>query len=63
MTVKYAREEIFFYTFLYAFFPDANYKNGYTTYMNFYNNLNVSVSEAMNLVKGVDGFFSLKRVR
>ena len=62
MTVKYAREEIFFYTFLYAFFPDANYKNEYTTYMNFYNNLNVSVSEAMNLVKGVDGFFSLKRV-
>ena len=49
----------FFIRFFMLFFPDANYKNEYTTYMNFYNNLNVSVSEAMNLVKGVDGFFSL----
>lgn len=62
MTIKYAREEVFFHTFIAALYPDVCIRNDNTTYMNWGNNLRVSVADVMNLVRYDNHYFSLKRV-
>ena len=63
MTVKYAREEIFFHTFLAAFYPKAKVRDENTTYMDWEKDLRVSVADVMNICRTQKGKFSLKRVQ
>ncbi len=62
MNIKYAREEIFFHTFIDAFYPNAKIRKGNTTYMDWANGLNVSVGDVMNLVRTPVGKYSVKRI-
>ena len=49
MSVKYAREEVFFHTFIAAFYPEAHIRLDNITYMDWNNDLRVSVSDVMNM--------------
>ncbi len=62
MNIKYTGEEIFCPTFAAAFYPDACFRNDNTTYMNWKNDLRVSVADVMNLLKFETKKYSVKRV-
>ena len=62
MKFKYAREEIWFSTFVNHYFPDALIKENSTTYMDWSKNLVVSLSDVLNQTETSSAYYSVKRV-
>ena len=62
MTVKYAREEVFFHTFIAAFYQEAHVRRDNTTYMDWSNDLRVCVADVINRLHVNDEKYSIKRV-
>lgn len=62
MEVKYAREEVFFHTFIAAFYPGAHIRRDNTTYMDWNNDLRVYVADVINRLHVNDEKYSIKRV-
>lgn len=62
MHIRYAREEFYFHTLIAALYRDAVIRDDNTTYMDWKNDLRVSVADVINLHHNPEGKYSIKRV-
>lgn len=62
MSIRYAREEFYFHTLIAAFYPNAAIREENTTYMDWANDLRISVADIINLKHNHEGKYSVKRI-
>ena len=62
MSVRYAREEFYFHTLIAALYPNAIIRDDNTTYMDWGNDLRISVADIINLIHSHEEKYSVKRV-